>query len=458
MLTFLRAALPKRSDESGAVSVLILFLLVAALIVGGLGLDVGNAIQQRTQLQLAADTAAHAALYSRLRGVDTLNNGGPVSEAAAKNVAVSYAANNMPVSGYGTVLKPQDITFGRWNDQTRIFTAAAIPTNAVRVTTLRAQQNGNPMATHLLKLAGVNYFNLNSASVFATYLPGCLRQGIVAQNHVKLSTDNRFSRGYCLHSNGTMAMKNANTFQGPGAGVPGVIVSLPGGLSGISGNSDPLGSNPGLAEALRTDRYVIREVADLSSNIESLRSPTSKLQPEYIKSTTVHVVTIPKNKTLTAANFVSGSVNTMACTKGPGAVSIDTDTTLRNIVLVTDCEIMFKAGVVIDGSIIATTNTSATAFAAPSSMQIGKDDNCAPGGGSKMLTLGGANFAAKLSMDGSQIIAKKTISFAAQPDGIHGAAFISGENVETTSQGTFAVCPGDLPPDAMTPPYFRMVR
>ena len=52
-------------DEDGSTTILSLFLFLIALILGGLAIDFNKVISERTQLQVAADSAAHAALYTR---------------------------------------------------------------------------------------------------------------------------------------------------------------------------------------------------------------------------------------------------------------------------------------------------------------------------------------------------------------------------------------------------------
>ena len=48
------------ADESGGMTVFGLYITLIALVLGGLALDVSNAIRMRTMLQMTADSAAHA--------------------------------------------------------------------------------------------------------------------------------------------------------------------------------------------------------------------------------------------------------------------------------------------------------------------------------------------------------------------------------------------------------------
>ena len=55
-------------DESGVMSVYNLFLTVACCAIGAAGVDVTHFYTARTELQVAADIAAHSALYLRYNG------------------------------------------------------------------------------------------------------------------------------------------------------------------------------------------------------------------------------------------------------------------------------------------------------------------------------------------------------------------------------------------------------
>ena len=65
-----RTALVKRTidgfrNEDGGITVLNVFLVVVIALLGGVAIDMANLITARTQLQIAADVAAHAAIYTR---------------------------------------------------------------------------------------------------------------------------------------------------------------------------------------------------------------------------------------------------------------------------------------------------------------------------------------------------------------------------------------------------------
>ena len=51
-------------SEDGAATPFAILMLCIFIVIGGLAVDFNKATSERTQMQLATDTAAHAALYS----------------------------------------------------------------------------------------------------------------------------------------------------------------------------------------------------------------------------------------------------------------------------------------------------------------------------------------------------------------------------------------------------------
>src|SRR5690606_7852703 len=107
---------------------------------------------------------------------------------------------------------------------------------------------------------------------------------------------------------------------------------------------------------------------------------------------------------------------------------------------------------------IVTKNTDPKSFYASSDIVIGKDDNCAEGGDVQMVTLGGVEFAAKVNIYGSQILAAGDISMTANADGIEGVALVSGGKLDVTSNGAFGFCDGDGMNNNYAAAYFRVAR
>ena len=145
------------TQENGGITALCLQIFLASLVLGGLALDFGNGVASKTQLQVAADAAAHAAILTR-----ELH-----SPEDAKAAAVELAALNMPAGKYGGVLTTADIKFGRWNRDTQVFTVDDLNArDAVMVATKRHKAKRNGVKTYLLGLIGFNAWDVTAETVF----------------------------------------------------------------------------------------------------------------------------------------------------------------------------------------------------------------------------------------------------------------------------------------------------
>ncbi len=141
-------------DRRGAIGAWVALMLVMLLGMAALAIDMGYLWVLRHRLQATADAAA-------LAGVSPLTS--TPDAAVVKAEAVAYAQKNMPPGGHGTVLADPDVVLGHWDGDTRTFTTNATSTaapagevtNAVQVTTRRAQANGNPVGLFLARALGV---------------------------------------------------------------------------------------------------------------------------------------------------------------------------------------------------------------------------------------------------------------------------------------------------------------
>ncbi len=104
-----------------------------------------------------------------------------------------------------------------------------------------------------------------------------------------------------------------------------------------------------------------------------------------------------------------------------------------------------------------TTNTSGNSINSPSGLQVGLDDNCAPGGGATLLTYGSMSFPANLFAYGGRFIARDYIDFSANASGVEGVSMIAGRAISGTSNMNMGVC-GGTSDTTFQIPYFRMVN
>jgi hypothetical protein len=448
-------------DERGMLTAHNLLLTISCCAIGAAALDVTSFYQARTHLQVAADVGAHAALFTRYRGRNDTD---------AKTAAVGAATYGMP-SSYGTVLAASNITFGTFNAGTSSFTAlpagsTAMP-SAVQVVTDRA--GDNPVGSFLFRIVGISKMDVSASATYTTYYDQCETDGLMAQGVVDIESMNAFFRGFCVHSNDYVSASQNNSFE------LGTIVSMPDKTRLDIPNSG-FEKNPGLEQALRNGSY------DLTTELNRLRpSPfvqaqgienyytalsrpynaqTAPYSPDYITSSTA----IPHDPgTYTADDFAEGRVHTInnCTTSGPSStLTLRAGTRpYRNVVIFTNCNIQFDGDVLMTNAVVSTTSTDDKSIKTPSGnnngLQLGVDDDCAQGGGAQLLTMGGMDSAAKLTLYGGQIRALKDVQFAAQIEG-EGVSVMTMGRILGNSKGSLYGCGGKgMDPD-FQPTRFRL--
>ncbi|WP_235008414.1 Tad domain-containing protein [Candidatus Halocynthiibacter alkanivorans] len=423
-------------SETGSITVLGVFIFLVTAMLGAAAVDYSYLIAARTQLQVAADLAAHGTLYYREK----------YNADEAKQKAMESVAYGMPESRFGEILSAENISFGTWDYETRIFTNDPNSLSAVMVTTSRLGDKLNSVESLLFKLIGIDDFDVSTTAVFTTFRPACFREGFVADGVVDLQSNNNYSKGFCIHSNSYVSLNLNNTYE------PGTIVSMPD-QTQIDLPNSGFDKNAGLEEALRSTAYRMRVVNRINDIIAGLAARDPQYMPGYITNgATVYL----SGSDLDETDFIPGRVHILSCMSDKTTISAAT--TISEIVLVADCEIKFAQGTVLEDVVMATTSTSVRSFNSPSSFQVGKDDGCLAGGGAQLVTTGGMNFTADLRLFGGQLIAKKAISFSANADGIEGASIISGETIDGTSNMNMGFCNGSGMENNFESDYFRLAQ
>ena len=411
-----------------------LFMFVGMAMIGGYAVDVSNVMSDRTLLQNTADAAAHAAILGREYK----------TEAAAKADALAVAENIMPENTFGTILDVSSIVFGAWDAESGTFTPQPGSREAVRVTVKQTATNGNEIGTYLLPLVGFDFWELELSSTYTAYLPTCFREGFVAQLPVDIQSNNAFYNGFCIHSNEYVSLNSNNYFE------PGTVVSMPD-LADLDIPNSGFQTNTGLREALRSGSYHIRILQQISSIIDGVDEPSSRYYPDYITSGSIQ--TLSGNR-IGASDLRSGQVHYWNCGARGTIVS---GTVVSNMVIVANCEVTFAADVIVENAVIVNTSQSANSFSSPAGFQLGRNDNCAPGGGAQLVTMGGMNFAANLRVYGSQLLARGNIQFAANADGVQGAAMVAGGTLSGTSNVSMGHCETGMD-DNFQSSYFRLTN
>lgn len=450
-------AIPCRfgADEHGGITAFSLQMFVAALVVGGLAVDFGNGVASKTQLQVASDAAAHAALLTR-----ELND-----PDVAKAKALEVASYNMPSGKYGNVLTADDIVFGHWDSDSQSFTPDALSRDAVRVAAKRHAENGNGVTTYMMGLVGFPKLDVTSGTIFETYYPTCFREGFVAKQRVEVQSGSHYGAGFCIHSQLYVKASSNNIFD------PGSVVSMPDKADVELPNSG-FASNIGLEGALRDGSYNVRildRIDDIYAGLVEPLHPDFGIMTEYNSigdeseyyrdyiTDRKHLAPNYKSDA-TAGTFTPNRIHKVTCKQDKWTYDIYPDAVLKDAVLITDCRLTIHSGATIENAVIFVENTDATSVRAPSGVKIGLDDNCAEGGDVQIVTRGGVSFSSNAEIYGSQIIAAKDISLTASAGGLEGVSLVSGGMLDVTSNGAYGFCGGAGMANNYEAAYFRLAK
>jgi hypothetical protein len=140
------------ADRRAAITVLAAFMMIMMLGFVAFGVDVGYMMLVKTQLQVAADSAAMAA-GANMAGTNTQ------MVTAAQTFAGYHKAGGSKVN-----LNTSDIQYGLWDSTARTFTPSAVAGNAIKVTTRRDSSTGSNN-TFFGRIFGVNSFNATASAV-----------------------------------------------------------------------------------------------------------------------------------------------------------------------------------------------------------------------------------------------------------------------------------------------------
>ena len=142
-------------DETGGIGIygLLVFAPIASVV--GLSMDVANAYKVKSEMQVAVDAAAHAALVTRFRDgrIKAIDN------------AVGTAHMGLSASGAESAIEASDVVFGHWNPDTRTFTADPNSTSAVMVVARRNKARNNAVSTFISSFVGLTNWEVTAAAV-----------------------------------------------------------------------------------------------------------------------------------------------------------------------------------------------------------------------------------------------------------------------------------------------------
>ena len=430
----IRALIRRRlRDDHGSMTLLSLYLLAGVLTVSALAVDFAYLLAARNQLQVAADAAAHAAIYYRETN----------TAEASKLKAVELAQHSMPEAKYGAVLRVEDVEFGHWDYTTKTFTANPYSVDAVRVRPGRTEARGNAVTAYLFRFIDEPFWDLAAQAVFVSFDPHCFREGFVGEDVVDIQSNNGFENGFCVHSNRYVSVNSNNTWEA------GTIVSMPDSTE-IDLPRSGFVSNEGLQAALRNGYYRLRVLNKLDRIYDDLYFASGDFLPDYVSGSAPIVIS---DWNLDQSDFLEGRVHRVNCSNHD--ISIAGGTTLRHVVMITDCDVKFGSGVTLENAVIMSRSTNDKSIYSASALQIGRNDNCAEGGGAQIITYGGMDVPSDLRFFGGQVIARGSVDFSANSGGIQGASIIAGGTISGTSNMTMGFC-GSGMEDNFALPYFRL--
>jgi len=448
-------------DESGSYTLwsLVWFSLYVAM--GGLAVDMTDAYRNQTLLQATADASA-------LAGVMSLPD---QTDAVAQ--ALVYSTDNMNPGLNGNVLKAEEVILGNWDFDTKKFTPGTTAPDAVWVITRRADANNNPLPTNFLRILALwglpfDRWNISVQAVAVGYVSKCRRGGFVAANKVDVTSGNLFYNDICVHGQNmtedsgkdwAIDMNNGNTYE------LGVEISAP--------DYDYLNdthNNDGLDVAMNEgDVYPVDALnSGVQKAINGMTDLSSGYTPNYINAevgaTTVTPIPITENYPGTGdQSYVAGNIYYATCTSNK-PLTLPTDTTISNVVIISECPIKASTGLVLEGVVIASTSVgngggkdplaplvNHNAIDLSSAAQIGAADFCDFGiGGVELYALASVHVAAKLGISGLRAVVGGDFSVAGQAD-IIGVSVQAGNDIRFTAAGAvspnFGLCEnGTLPP------------
>jgi len=428
-------------DEAGGGTIWGLFWFILMVGICGLAVDSTDGFRNRTMLQATADSAALAAAIS-LPSAD-----------AARATAVTYASTNMASNDYGEVLHPEDVTVGSWDRTTLTFTPGGVLPDAVMVRLQQTDDNNNAVPVNFLRIIGLQSWNVNAQAIAVKYIPQCLRDGLIARGIVDISSNNGFVHKICVHGQGGVHMQNHNYYE------PGVNVSMPDVNGQLVIPSGGMTSNPGLPQALREQSFDPRMVNHVNEIMDGMLAKDAKVLPSYIDPTQP---VITKTDKWNFADAAAGRIYRIQCSSNK-SIGIPSGTALSGVVIISDCTINVGSNAVLTNVVLGSkalgngakpTDLANISFS--SNVQLGENDNCAPGGGVQLFSSASIHFSSSMSINGLQVVAAGTVELGARDMGINGISVQSGEDIKLTSNNMFGLCSGGAP-DLFTAYYYKLV-
>jgi Flp pilus assembly protein TadG len=311
--------------SDGVGTVVTVFCMVAILMVAGLGLDYAHAVRTQARLQAMADASALAAAIRLPHRGDAMDE------------ALAVALLNGNNAEEGAMVRPVDVEIGYWDAAARSFSITESRPNAVRVTSRRTTASGNALRTLLVRLAGVNSFDLSVQSIaLRDVRVRCSGGGYFSAQRTTVSNTNHFFNGFCLHGERGVTLRNSSVFE------PGTTISMPN-----LGDFQQVNNNVGAADALLQYSHTFVYLDTIVPTIAALRSADIRDAglPTSIVHGPVRLSTITSNTVLQRGTLyvVSGAVNLGSgrdlndlAIVASGNIQIGSNTRTNNLILASE--------------------------------------------------------------------------------------------------------------------------
>lgn len=312
-----------RDDTAGVATAASLYILIVMLMIGGLAVDLSNAIRAQARLQALADTVAMSAAMHL------------PDAAAATSAALDTATRNQPATGSRRAeIVQEDIVIGIWDPATRGFQPGGGNPTAVLVTARHSAQNGSALPTLLLRLVGVTWIDVGATAVgYRPRFPRCSGAGYFSRERTVVVNSNHFSNGFCLHGEAGVTLNNVNTFD------PGTTIGMP-----DLADFEERRNNYGAREALTRYSHSFARLDALPGIMSAMRAGSLSAAdlPGYIRHGPVHLNSINANTELEPGTLyiVSGNVNlgsNIAVSEiaivATGTIRVNSNTELKDVVL-----------------------------------------------------------------------------------------------------------------------------
>jgi Flp pilus assembly protein TadG len=154
-----------RNDRKGSMGVVVALIIPAVLGFGAMAVASSYLYYRSTVLRQTVSSAALAAATQ----LTTYYTSGTGSTSAVVSAAQTIATANTPGASFGTVVPASSVVIGNWNAATSTFTSLAssggTSPNAVQVSGLNTQANGNPIPVLFGGLLGMSNLSVSKTAV-----------------------------------------------------------------------------------------------------------------------------------------------------------------------------------------------------------------------------------------------------------------------------------------------------